>query len=119
VLFALSQNRDASNADFLFEIAMDADEPIEMRKSALFWAGQQRDLPLDRLGQLYRTMPDRDMREAVIFTISQRRGPEAVERLIDIARTETDVKLKSTIMFWLGQSKDPRAVKFLSDFITG
>jgi HEAT repeat protein len=119
VLFALSQNRDASNGDFLFEVAMDTDEPIAMRKSALFWAGQQRDLPLDRLGQLYRSMPDRDMREAVIFTISQRRDPEAVERLIDIARTETDVKLKSTIMFWLGQSKDPRAVKFLSDFITG
>jgi hypothetical protein len=59
------------------------------------------------------------MREAIIFTISQRREPEAVERLIDIARTETDTKLKSTAIFWLGQSGDPRAVKFLGDFITG
>jgi HEAT repeat protein len=119
VLFALSQNRDASNADFLFEIAMDNGEPIEMRKSALFWAGQKRALPLDRLGELYRTMSDREMREAIIFTISQRREPEAVERLIDIARSETDVKLKSTIIFWLGQSRDPRAIKFLGDLVTG
>jgi HEAT repeat protein len=119
VLFALSQNRDAANADFLFEIAMDTGEPLEMRKSALFWAGQKRALPLDRLGELYRTMPDREMREAIIFTISQRREPEAVERLIDIARTESDVKLKSTVIFWLGQSRDPRAIKFLGDLVTG
>jgi HEAT repeat protein len=119
VLFALSQNRDEANADFLFEIAVNEREPIEMRKSALFWAGQKRQLPLDRLGQLYRSMPDREMREAIIFTISQRREPEAVERLIEIARTERDVELRKTAIFWLGQSKDPRAVRFLGDLISG
>jgi HEAT repeat protein len=119
VLFALSQNRDGRNADFLFEIALNEREPIEMRKSALFWAGQQRALPLDRLGDLYRSMPDRELRESIIFAISQRREPEAVERLIDIARTERDVELRKTVIFWLGQSKDPRAVRFLGELISG
>src|SRR5690606_37663144 len=86
VLFALSQNRDPRNSEFLFEIAMNGREPLGLRKSALFWAGQQRALPLDRLGELYRSLPDHEMREAIIFTISQRRESEAVQRLIDIAR---------------------------------
>jgi HEAT repeat protein len=119
VLFALSQNRDERNADFLLEIALNEREPTAMRKSALFWAGQKRSLPLDRLGDLYRSMPDREMRESIIFTISQRREPEAVERLIEIARTERDVELRKTAIFWLGQSKDPRAVRFLGDLISG
>ena len=119
VLFALSQNNDERNADFLFEIAMDPREPMEMRKSGLFWAGQKRALPLDRLGQLYRSMTDREMREAIIFTISQRRDSEAIERLIEIARNETDVELRKTAIFWLGQSKDPRAVRFLGELISG
>lgn len=119
VLFALAENRDERNADFLFEIAMNPREPMEMRKSALFWAGQKRALPLDRLGQLYRSMSDREMREAIIFTISQRSDSEAIERLIEIARNETDVELRKTAIFWLGQSKDPRAVRFLGELISG
>jgi HEAT repeat protein len=117
VLFALSQNNDVNNADFLLEIAMNAREPVEMRKSALFWAGQKRALPLNRLGELYSSVADREMREAIIFTISQRNEPEAVERLIEIARTERDVELRKTAIFWLGQSKDPRAVRFLGELI--
>lgn len=119
VLFALSQNNDERNIDFLFEIAMNDREPTEMRKSALFWAGQKRALPLDRLGELYRSMPDRELREAIIFTISQRREPEAVERLIEIARAERDVELRKAAIFWLGQSNDPRAVRFLGELISG
>lgn len=117
VLFALSQNSDAGNADFLIEVALNEREPVAMRKSALFWAGQKRALPLNRLGELYGSIDDREMREAIIFTISQRREPEAVERLIEIARTERDVELRKTAIFWLGQSKDPRAVRFLGELI--
>jgi HEAT repeat protein len=117
-LFALSQSGGA-NADFLFAIALDPDEPVEVRKNALFWAGQQRSLPLDRLGELYESMPDRGMREQIIFTISQRREPEAVDRLIDIVRNETDMELRKNAIFWLGQSRDPRAIRFLTELIGG
>ena len=117
VLFALSQNDGESNAEFLLEVALNGRESMEMRKSALFWAGQKRALPMDVLANLYSSTPDREMREAIIFTISQRREPEAVERLIEIARTERDVELRKTAIFWLGQSKDPRAVRFLGELI--
>src|SRR5690606_19134229 len=119
VLFALSQNPAPENATFLLEIATNAREPMELRKSALFWAGQQGRLPLERLAQLYGSVNDREMREAIIFTISQRREPEAVEQLIGIARIERDVELRKTVIFWLGQSRDPRAVRYLGEVIGG
>lgn len=119
VLFALSQNNDVNNADFLLDIALNGREPMEMRKTALFWAGQKRALPMDVLGELYGSVSDREMREAIIFTISQRNEPAAVQQLIDIARTERDVELRKTAIFWLGQSKDPRAVRFLGELIGG
>jgi HEAT repeat protein len=119
VLFALSQNRAEGNSDFLLEIALNTREPTELRKTALFWAGQHRALPLARIGELYQSMPDREMREQIIFVLSQRREPEAVERLIEIARTERDVELRKNAIFWLGQSRDPRAARFLADLIGG
>jgi HEAT repeat protein len=119
VLFALSQNRNEGSSDFLLEIALNTREPVEMRKTALFWAGQQRAIPLSRLGELYDSMPEREMREQIIFTLSQRREPEAVERLIEIVRRERDVELRKNAIFWLGQSRDPRAARFLAELING
>jgi HEAT repeat protein len=119
VLFALSQNRAEGNADFLLQIASDSREPGEMRKQALFWAAQQGALPLARLGELYQSMPDREMREQIIFAISQRREPEAVDRLMEIVRRERDVELRKNAIFWLGQSRDPRAARFLAELIGG
>lgn len=119
VIFALSQNRADGNGDFLFEIALNTRESMELRKGALFWAAQQRALPLNRLGELYQSMPDREMREQIIFALSQRREPEAVDRLMDIVRNERDVELRKNAIFWLGQSRDPRAARFLADLIGG
>jgi HEAT repeat protein len=119
ILFALSQVRDDSSPQFLLDVALNAQEPVELRKTALFMAGQHRTLSLDRLGELYRTLPDREMRQQIIFTIGQRRESEAIDRLIEIARNERDVELRKAAIFWLGQSRDPRAVRFLSELISG
>lgn len=119
VLFAMSQRREARSADFLLEIAMNEREPLEARKQALFWAAQQRALPLSRLVELYDRMPSRELKEQIIFALSQRQEPEAVERMIEIARRERDVELRKQAVFWLGQSRDPRAVRFLTELIGG
>jgi HEAT repeat protein len=119
VLFALSQRRDEGIADWMLDVAMNTREPIDIRKHALFWASQQRTLSLSKLTELYGTMPDRAMKEQIIFSISQRREPEAVEHLIEIARRETDSGLRRTLLFWLGQSNDPRAARFIAEIIGG
>jgi HEAT repeat protein len=62
-------------------------------------------------------MPNREMREQLIFVYSQRKDPAAVDKLFAIARNDPDRELRRKAIFWLGQSKDPRVAQFLSDLI--
>ncbi|MBA3969231.1 MAG: HEAT repeat domain-containing protein, partial [Gemmatimonadetes bacterium] len=115
-LFALSQMSGQGNDRWLMEIATNTREPVEMRKKALFWAGQG-NAPIGELVNLYNRMPDREMREQLIFVYSQRRDRAATDKLIDIARREQDQALRKKALFWLGQSNDPRAAQALLEVI--
>ena len=116
VLFSISQAGGAENAAWLLGVAKDPKQPIELRKQALFWAGQGGAAITDLAG-LYGAMPDREMREQLIFVYSQRNEPAAMDKLLDIARREPDKELRKKALFWLGQSSDPRAAKALQDII--
>ena len=78
VLFSVSQAGGKENARWLLGIAQDARQPLELRKRALFWAGQS-DASLTDLTALYASMPDRELREQLIFVYSQRDEPAAVD----------------------------------------
>ena len=116
ILFSLSQQRGTGNDRWLMEIAGNTKEPIEIRKKALFWAGQT-GVSMAQLAGLYATMSDRDMKEQMVFVYSQRRDPAAVDKLMEIARSEKDKELRKKAIFWLGQSRDPRAAGFLAELI--
>ncbi|MCE9601885.1 MAG: HEAT repeat domain-containing protein [Gemmatimonadetes bacterium] len=117
VLFSLSQSRTPENTSFLLERAKDRTLSIDLRKSALFWAGQG-GAPAKDLGEIYDNAgDDTDLREQVIFTLSQRRDAPAVDKLIDIARKEPDRELRRQAIFWLSQSRDPRVAKLLEEII--
>ncbi len=117
VLFSISQMSLEDNAHWLIGIAQDEKESIEVRKNALFWAGQMRQLPLSELTGMYKGLQSREMKEQLIFVYSQRHESEAVDALMDIARTETDRDLRKKAIFWLSQSHDPRVAQFLLDII--
>jgi hypothetical protein len=119
IIFAVSQRSSGNSTDWLLDIAMNEREGIEARKQALFWAGRQGALPINRLADLYGRMPTREMKEQVIFTLSQRQEREALDRLIGIARTEQDRQLRQTLLFWIGRSNDPRAAQYLAEIIGG
>ena len=117
VFFALSQAQGEGAIDWLLERALDSNEDIELRKQALFWAGQS-GVDLSRLEGLYDTGLDREMKEQIIFALSQRHDePGAIDQLIAIARTETDTELRKRAIFWLGQSGDERAIQFLLELV--
>ncbi|NIN71240.1 MAG: tetratricopeptide repeat protein [Gemmatimonadetes bacterium] len=119
IIFSLSQLGDDASASWLLEVAGDANEPMEMRKKALFWAGQSHVLSIDEVGELYNRMPERELRGQIIFAMSQRHEDESVDWLLEIARTEEDVELKKKAIFWLSQSDDPRVAEFLLQLIEG
>lgn len=116
VLFSLSQRRGVGNERWLMDIAVNSKENIELRKKALFWAGQS-GVGIDEIIPLYSRINDREMKEQVIFVLSQRNTGPAVDKLLDIARNDKDPDLRKKAIFWLGQSRDPRVQQFLLDLI--
>ncbi len=62
-------------------------------------------------------MEDREIREQLIFILSRREEPAAVDQLIAIVRSETDPALRTKAVFWLGRSNDPRAAEVLLELI--
>jgi len=117
VLFSLSQMSLEENATWLIGVAQNEREPMEVRKNALFWAGQMKQVPFADLAAMYDRVQDREMKEQLVFVYSQRNETEAVDKLMDIVRRETDRELQKNAMFWLGQSRDPRVPEFLLEFI--
>lgn len=116
VLFSVSQMGGAENDRWLLSVARDRAQPLEIRKQALFWAGQGGASMAD-LGTLYNTLDDPAMREQLIFVYSQRDEPAAVDKLLEIARRDPNPEMRKKALFWLGQSDDPRAAKALEDII--
>ncbi|HJU88562.1 MAG TPA: HEAT repeat domain-containing protein [Gemmatimonadaceae bacterium] len=117
VIFSLSQQRGMGNDKWLMDIATKEGEDTELRKKALFWAGQMREVSLEQLVGLYDRMKDREMREQLIFVYSQRREAPAVDKLMSIAKSDPDRELRKKAIFWLSQSRDPRAAQFLLEII--
>ena len=98
-------------------LARDSREPMELRKNALFWVGQEGDIDAAELRDLYEDASAFELKEQVIFVLSQRDARDAVNELITIARNEQNEELRDKAIFWLGQTDDPRAAEFLAELI--
>jgi HEAT repeat protein len=121
VIFGVSQSNTEEARRWLVERAMDQTASVELRKDALFWAGQSGALSLAELRSLYDSLglADREVKEQVIFVASQWNNGEGVDFLMEVARTEQDSELRENAIFWLGQSNDPRVPEFLLQLIRG
>ncbi len=116
VIFSLSQMKDMGNERWLLDLAGNERESLEIRKKALFWAGQS-GVPITDLVALYDRTRDVEMRDQLIFVYAQRHEPAALDQLFRIALREPNQELRKKAIFWIGQSRDPRAAQFLADLI--
>jgi len=114
VLFAASRRRGSGG--WLLDVANDPKETIELRKQALFWAGQG-GAPVEQLVGLYDKTTDPEMKKQLVFVYQQRGTGPAFEKLLDIARTEKNADVRKDAIFWLSRSKDPRVAKLIEDII--
>jgi HEAT repeat protein len=117
VIMGVAQRGGAENQRWLLDVATDSKQNVDVRKKALFWAGQS-GLPIADLSSMYGRLSDRELKEQVIFVLSQRGESAATDKLIDIARHDPDVELRKKAIFWLGQRDDPRARQLLEEMIT-
>jgi len=116
ILFSLSQPPEPDSGHWLLDVAQDPTEDIEMRKKALFWAGQS-GVSIEELTGLYSRLKDAEMKEQLIFALSQRNEKAAVDKLIDIAKTDSDKEMRKKALFWVSQSHDPRVAQLLQDIL--
>ena len=112
VLFSISQMGTPESGTWLVQVARNEKETPELRKQALFWA-QQCDVPTSEFATLYAASQDREMREQLIFVLSQRGDKAAADKLFDIAKADPDRELRKKALFWLGQMDDPRVAELL------
>ena len=75
-------------------------ESIEVRKNALFWAGQTGGIRGAELQELYESLTDMEMKEQVIFVASQTGEAEAMDFLMEVATNEEDAELRKRAVFW-------------------
>jgi HEAT repeat protein len=118
ILFSLSQMRGQGNDQWLMQVAADPKHSVQTRKQAIFSAGQAGVSTADLIA-LYPRLNERELKEQLIWVLSEKRDPAAGTRLMEIAKSDPDRELRRKAIFWLGQSNDPRVKDFLLEIING
>jgi HEAT repeat protein len=116
ILMGLAQHGSTDDRKWVLSLAGDAQLPVKVRRQAVFWAGQG-GAPIADLVGTYRTLDERQVKEHVIFALSQREESAATDALVDIAKGDADREMRRKALFWLGQRKDERSAKVLIDII--
>jgi hypothetical protein len=114
VFQAMGQDQ-STGSSWLIDRARDNGEPLKLRKTALFWAGQSKNTPTKDLVAVYRAAAEPSLREHAIFVLSQRDDEAALNELMRIAREDSDRQMRARALFWLGQKDDPRVTKLIGD----
>jgi len=104
-------------ADSVLENLARPGQPLELRRKATFWLGNDR----GRRGfEILRTLlqdPDPAFRHHLTFCLSQSPVGEAQATLIQMARRDADGEVRGQALFWLAQRAGERATRTIQDAI--
>jgi len=118
IVFAVSQTKLPQSGAWLLDVAGDKTVDVDVRKDAIFFAGQTGAADVPRLAAVYdQSKGDGAMQDQVLFVLSQRRESAAVDKLMDVAKSDASIERRKQALFWLGQKDDPRVKQFLRDLI--
>lgn len=117
IMFSLSQMRCCGNAEWLLGLATDASLSPELRGHALWTAGQAGVAGAELVG-MYDRVTDDEVKEKLIWVLSESRDRAATDKLIDIARSDRNIEMRKKALFWLGQKNDPRVRQILTEILT-
>jgi HEAT repeat protein len=117
VLFSLSQMRGFGNDRWLLAIALDTRNSEDLRGHALWTAGQA-GIPGSELAGVYDRLADSEVKEKLIWVMSESRDRVATDKLVEIAQKDRDLEMRKKALFWLGQKNDPRVRQLLVDILT-
>ncbi len=116
VIFGIGQIVSPESRAWMRALALDRSEDPELRGQAVFWLAQSNG-SIEDMRAIYDQADEVEVREQVLFGLSQMDDSEAVDVLMEVARSDPDRELRSKAVFWLGQTNDPRVPEFLMEII--
>jgi HEAT repeat protein len=117
VMFSISQMRGFGNDRWLLNIALDPANSEDVRGHALWTAGQA-GIPGSDLVALYDRLTDAQVKEKLIWVLSESQDRAATDKLVEIAQKDPDREMRKKALFWLGQKNDPRVRQIIVDILT-
>ncbi len=105
----------------VLSIAEDTQLDRDVRRTALFWLGQEAAATTTEglAGVAADEDEDQEVRSAAVFALSQRPEEEGVPILMELARTGREPATRKTAFFWLAQSRDERVIPFFREVLVG
>jgi len=118
LIFIVSEHSTPRAFDFLRKAALGSSYGLEVRKGAVFWAGNSKDpRGLDLLKEVFRGARGKELKEQVVFALTLNDRKESLEELIRIAKTEADLEVRKNAIFWLGQKASQESIQTLKDVV--
>jgi HEAT repeat protein len=119
VLTAVGRNPTPENQQFLMSVVRNTNETPSLRSSALQRVGRMENVTAAEIAKLYEVADSRSMRDAILNSLSQRKEPEAIDKMIEIAKKDTDPYVRRSAINAItraAQNGNERAKKFLQEF---
>jgi HEAT repeat protein/TolA-binding protein len=117
VLMSLSRIDTAENQQFLITVARNENEQPSLRAAATQRLGRMQSVSASDIAKLYAVADARSLREQILYALSQRKEPEAIDKMMEIARKDTDPQIRRTAISLLARSNNERAKKLLQELI--
>ncbi len=115
-LRAIAKSGGAENEQWLLAVVRNQSEPVEVRASALRYAGVS-SISIADLARMYDVAGDRPLRVQLIQLYAQRPSPEATDKLLEIAKKGTDPDMRRMAISALSRKNDPRTKQLLLEII--
>lgn len=116
LITVMGLHQDCQYANETLKGIVESDQATKLRKSAVFWLGQQaftNVLPF--LSKTARSDRSTDVREHAVFAIYLIKSEEADNELINLARKADSRSVRKKAIFWLGQKAGKKAAETLED----
>lgn len=117
VITAIGRVDGAENQQFLLGVARNEKEATSVRATALYRLGAMPTVSVNEIAKLYDVADARSLREQILRALSQRKEPEAIDKMMDIAKRDTDPQIRRTAISLLGRSNNERAKQLLKELI--
>lgn len=111
VLSAVSRSESPDNEAWLIGIARNENESSTLRARALDRLGRMTTISFNEIGKLYENADSRALRQQILRALSERKEPEAIDKLVEVAKKDTDYNIRTYAIQILSRSNNPKALQ--------